>query len=81
MNVYLEIFGYIGTILVVSSMMMKSMQKLRVVNLIGGLISMIYSAFIVAWPLVLMNASIVSIHAFHLINGALIKRKSVASAQ
>ena len=41
-NIYLEIFGYIGTALVIISMMMTSVLKLRIINMCGGVISLIY---------------------------------------
>ena len=80
MNIYLEIFGYIGTVLVIISMMMKSINKLRAVNVAGGTISMIYSAFVHAWPIVVMNACLITINSFHLIKAVIDKRKSVKEA-
>ena len=38
MNILLEIFGYIGTAFIILSMTMKSMNKLRVFNIIGSVI-------------------------------------------
>ena len=70
MDIYLEIFGYIGTALVILSMMMKSIGKLRIVNSIGGTISMIYSAFVNAWPIVVTNACIIAINTYQLISDA-----------
>ena len=62
MNIYLEIFGYIGTALVIVSMMMTSVVKLRVINMCGGLISLIYSIFVNAWPVVVLNACLICIN-------------------
>lgn len=67
MNIYLEIFGYIGTALVILSMTMKSINKLRAINMAGGTISMIYSAIISAWPIVIMNVCLISINAYQLL--------------
>ncbi len=39
----IEIFGYIGSILVVVSMLMSSIVKLRAINTIGSVISGIYA--------------------------------------
>ena len=75
MNIYLEIFGYIGTVLVIVSMMMKSIDKLRAINIAGGTISMIYSVFVNAWPIVVMNACLISINSYHLIKARLEKRE------
>ncbi|MBQ8689732.1 MAG: hypothetical protein IJ515_05155 [Clostridia bacterium] len=62
MNVYLEIFGYIGTGLILLSMMMTSVKRLRYFNMAGSVISAIYAALMNTWPLVLLNASLVVIH-------------------
>lgn len=76
MNIYLEIFGYIGTALVIISMMMKSINKLRAINIAGGTISMIYSAFVNAWPIVVMNVCLISINSYHLVKAYFEKRES-----
>ena len=67
MNVYLEIFGYIGTALVILSMTMKSINNLRVVNMAGAIISATYSAIIRAWPIVLLNVTLTAINLYHVI--------------
>ena len=43
MNIYLEIFGYIGTFLVILSMIMSNIKKLRIINILGSIITVIYS--------------------------------------
>ena len=70
MNILLEIFGYIGTSLIIISMTMKSINKLRVFNLAGSIISVIYSLIIVAWPTVVLNLCLASINIYHLIKSA-----------
>ena len=67
MNIYLEIFGYIGTALVLLSMMMTSVVKLRMVNMSGSLISIIYSYLIHAWPVVFLNTGLFIINAIQLV--------------
>ena len=65
--IFVEIFGYIGTALVIISMMMTSLFKLRVINICGGLISAIYSAYYGAWAVVVMNICLIIINIFHII--------------
>ncbi len=77
MNIYLEIFGYIGTILVVISMMMTSMTALRIVNITGAIISTIYSIINNVWPIAIMNICLIIIHIFHLLKNYIIKNKQV----
>ena len=75
MNIYLEIFGYIGTALIILSMMMKSINKLRLLNISGSVISVIYAVFSDTWPTVLLNACLIAINTYHLIKWHLEKRK------
>lgn len=65
--IYLEIFGYIGTATVLLSMMMTSVVKLRVFNLIGSVISMIYAFLSGAFPVVFLNLGLILINAYQLI--------------
>ena len=66
-NIFLEVFGYVGTAFVIISMMMTSMFKFRVINICGGTISAIYSVFYGAWAVVVMNICLVAINIFHII--------------
>lgn len=64
---FLEIFGYIGTALVIISMMMSSVTKLRIINICGSIISGTYSYLSNAWPIVIMNICLIIINVYHLI--------------
>lgn len=67
MTIYLEIFGYIGTALVLLSMMMTSVMKLRIFNTAGSLISMIYAFLSGAWPVVFLNLGLIIINVYQLL--------------
>ena len=67
MNVFLEIFGYVGTALVLLSMMMTSVVKLRLLNTVGSIISMIYAFLSGAWPVVFLNLGLIIINVWQLI--------------
>lgn len=66
-NVLYEIIGYAGTILVVLSMMMTSVIKLRIINICGSVLSMTYAIISNTWPIVLMNAALIVINVIQLI--------------
>lgn len=70
MNIYLEIFGYIGTALVLVSMMMTNINKLRIINIAGSVISMLYSIFVGAYPVVFLNLGMIIINVIQLIRAA-----------
>lgn len=67
MNIFLEIFGYIGSGLILLSMMMTSVEKLRWFNISGSVISMIYGAVMGTWPVVLLNVGTISINVVQII--------------
>ena len=74
----LEIFGYTGSFLVILSMMMTSVSKLRVLNVCGAFISAIYSAVYQAYPVVLLNVCLMIINVFQLVRSrASEKRKGL----
>ena len=77
-NVYLEIFGYIGTALIILSMMMKSIVKLRVLNISGAIISAIYAIICRTWPVVFLNIALSTINLVHLFMDSIHKRNGNA---
>lgn len=66
MNVYLELFGWLGTGFVIASMLMTNISKLRILNMTGSVISAIYSALISAWPVVALNVGLFIINSVQL---------------
>ena len=74
MNVYLELFGYLGTGLVLLSMMMTSVLWLRTVNLAGSAISMIYAVLTSTWPVALLNLGLIIINGMQILR---LKRAAV----
>ena len=63
----IEIFGYIGCIFVIISMLMTSVVKLRVINTVGSSISAVYAMIGHSYPLAVVNASLVVINIYNLI--------------
>lgn len=65
-NLALEIFGYFGTALVLLSFIMRDIKWLRAVNMAGGLISLIYAICVNTMPVVVLNASLITINGIQL---------------
>ena len=63
----IEGIGYLGSMLVVVSMLMVSVKKLRIVNTAGSTIFTIYALIIHSYPTALMNICLVSINIYQLI--------------
>lgn len=67
MNVYLEIFGYVGMALVLVSMMMTSVKWLRILNMSGALICAVYGILTNTWPTALLNIGLLIIQMVQLV--------------
>ena len=67
MDIFLEIFGYIGSVMILLSMMMTSVEKLRWINISGALISTIYGAIMGTWPVVFLNVGTILINVVQII--------------
>lgn len=61
----LELIGYAGSVLIAISLMMSSVLRLRVINMIGGAMFSLYGFLIGAWPVAVLNGFIVLINVYH----------------
>ncbi len=66
MNIYLEIFGYIGSGLVIISMMMSSMTKLRIVNICGSVVCTAYALMSGTLPLAALNMAAIIVNLYRI---------------
>lgn len=63
-----DMTGYLGTVVVLASFMVNSTIKLRIINLIGCSIFVVYGFMLqTAWPVVITNVLIVIIHLVQLL--------------
>ena len=63
---WVEIIGYAGTVLVLFSMMMTSIVKLRAWAIVGCFVSTVYAILGSAWPVVFLNVGLIVIHVINL---------------
>ncbi len=63
---YLELLGYLASILIAISLMMRSLNKLRIINLVGSLLFTVYGFIIGAYPVAVLNAFIVLVNVYYL---------------
>lgn len=61
-----ELIGYLGSILVAVSLMMRSLLRLRIINLIGALVFTLYGVLLEAYPVAFLNGLIVCIDLYYL---------------
>ena len=63
---WLEILGYVASLIVLISLIMSSVKRLRWINLIGSLVFAVYGFLIGALPVAIMNLGIVIINSYYL---------------
>ena len=61
-STFIEAFGYLGSALVLLSMLMTSVVKLRIINTVGSVIFTIYAFIIKSYPTAFMNLCLVLIN-------------------
>jgi hypothetical protein len=62
----LEIVGYVASVLVAISLMMSSILRLRLINLVGSAAFTVYGVLIHAYPVAVVNLIIVFINLYYL---------------
>ncbi|MCA9956393.1 MAG: YgjV family protein [Ardenticatenaceae bacterium] len=61
-----EMLGYLASLFVAISLMMRSLTKLRVINLVGSVLFIAYGLVIGAYPVAVMNTFILLVNLYHL---------------
>ncbi len=69
-----EVVGYLGSALVILSLLQKSILRLRTIGLIASSTFLVYSIAIEAYPIAVVNVVAASIHLYYL--RKLVRRKS-----
>ena len=59
-----DVFGYIGTIIILYSFVIENIFKLRLINSIGSVFWILYGIGIIAWGTIIVNSCILLIHTF-----------------
>ena len=62
LNQIIEIIGYVGSALVIISMLMTSVVKLRIINMTGSVIFAVYALCIHSYPTAAMQAALIIIN-------------------
>lgn len=68
LQILMNYLGYLASFIVLISLLMKSIIKLRFINTVGALLFTVYAVFLGAWPVVVLNFSLVLINIYYLIS-------------
>ena len=72
-----DAFGWIGSAILVFSLLQSKMLRLRILNLIAALMLVAYNILVSTWPMVGMNAAVALIDVYYI----LVIYRSYASAR
>jgi hypothetical protein len=67
MNEFSEYVGYLASLLVLISFLMKNMTYLRLVNTLGCIVFIAYGVLLPSIPIIITNAAIVMINSYYLL--------------
>ncbi|MCD4827609.1 MAG: YgjV family protein [Acholeplasmataceae bacterium] len=62
-----EWIGYIASLIVLISLVMSSVKKLRWINMVGSVIFAVYGVLIASYPVAVMNLGIVIVNVYYLV--------------
>jgi hypothetical protein len=63
-----EYLGYLASVVIMISFLMKNMISLRIINSIGGFLFIIYGVFLsMSIPIIITNTFVVGVNVFYLI--------------
>jgi hypothetical protein len=66
MSPWLEVVGWVGSAILVTSLLQSRLLRLRQLNLVASVLLVAYNALVGVWPMVAMNVAIVGINLWHL---------------
>ena len=79
MDVWIEVFGWVGSGLLIVSLLQGRMLRLRVINSVASAMLVLYNVLVETWPMVAMNAAVILINAWH-IRKILLERRAERDA-
>ena len=65
-SVALEVVGWVGSAILITSLLQSRLLRLRQLNLVASLLLVTYNLLIGVWPMVAMNVAIATINVWHL---------------
>ena len=63
---YVEWFGYLASLFVMMSFLMRNITTLRYVNTLGCMFFVIYGILLNSWPIIITNAAIILVNLYYL---------------
>ncbi|MDY5929887.1 MAG: YgjV family protein [Candidatus Onthovivens sp.] len=75
MNISIEIIGIIATLFVLISFLMKKAELIRIINIVGAVLFVIYGVLINSISTYILNSCLIIIHIIYLVKYLIDKKK------
>ena len=75
-KVVFEVIGYLGSLFVLASFLLKDIKWIRIVNIVGAVFFVIYGFYTQTWATAFMNFALVLVHIFYLVKMYLDNKKA-----
>lgn len=62
-----EIIGIVATLFIIASFLTKDLIKVRIVNLVGSVIFIVYGVLIHSWSTAILNVVMIIVHLVYLL--------------
>lgn len=66
--IFIEVIGYIGMLLIVSSFLFKDVKKIRILNIIGAVFSVIYGILTTTGATTCLNLTLIVVNTIKLLS-------------
>lgn len=63
---HVEWFGYLASLFVLMSFLMRNITTLRYVNTLGCMFFVIYGVLLSSWPIIITNGAIIMVNFYYL---------------
>lgn len=63
---HVEWFGYLASLFVLMSFLMRNITALRYVNTLGCMFFVIYGVLLSSWPIIITNGAIIMVNFYYL---------------
>ena len=72
----IEFIGVLGSVFVLIGFIFKEQIKIRIVNMIGAFLFVVYGLLISAFSVWFLNGALILVHIYHLLKGRVKRGKS-----
>ncbi len=77
-GVWLEVLGWVGSAVLVWSLLQTQLVRLRVINLVGSAVLLVYNGLLGVWPMVGLNVVLAGINVSYLVRAGRTRHDSAA---